>query len=426
MNRRELEQLSKDELIELVLRLQGPEKTSRNSSKPPSSDRKERRENAKPGGAKPGHEGHARGLSENPDVIEDHAPTHCPCCGLPFGKDAERVLIGECDEIELPPIRPFVRRHRRFSIRCSRCGETTPAPLPAAAQGTPFGPRLHALAVYLKGMQLFSYQRLRAALGDLFGLSISEGALMNMFKRTRAAFEAKRAEALATLRRARFVACDETGARIEGVNAFHWVFCCKQAVVHGVDFSRGAQVVRDVLGGHRPAVWTSDRYSAQQGHADWQQTCLAHLDRDARFVDENSDDEAPFRLRLWFDRVFALARDIETLAASTLRAKRRALERDLDAILSVPTACPLTRDLLAKVARARDQLLTFCDFPGEVEPTNNVSERALRPSVIQRKVTNGYRAKWAADFEAGVRTAVDTARLEGAGPFQTIFEIVAP
>ena len=149
------------------------------------------------------------------------------------------------------------------------------------AQGTPFGPRIHALAVYLKGMQLFSYQRLSAALSDLFGLAVSEGALMNMFKRTKTAFEAKRAEALAALRGARFVSCDETGARIEGVNAFHWVFCCKQVVVHGADLSRGAQVVRDVSGGHRPAVWTSDRYSAQQGHADRQQTCLAHLDRDA-------------------------------------------------------------------------------------------------------------------------------------------------
>ena len=425
MNRSDLEQLSKDELIELVLQLQRPQKTSRNSSKPPSSDRKERRENAKPGGAKPGHEGHARGLSENPDAFEDHAPTRCPRCGLPFGEDAERKLIGEYDEIELPPIRPFVRRHRRFSVRCACCGKMTAAPIPDAAQGTPFGPRIHALAVYLKGMQLFSYERLSAALIDLFGLTVSEGALMNMFKRTKTAFEARRVEALAALRRARFVSCDETGARIEGVNAFHWVFCSKEAVVHGAAFTRATEVVRDVMDGHRPAVWTSDRYSAQQGHADRQQTCLAHLDREARFVDENSEDATPFRLRLWFDRVFALARDIETLAASTLRAKHRALERDLDAILIAPTACPLTRDLLAKVGRARTQLLTFCDFPGEVEPTNNVSERALRPCVIQRKVTNGFRAKWAADFEAGVRTAVDTARLAGAGPFQTLLEITA-
>jgi transposase len=63
MGRGELERLSKEELIELVLRLQRPEKTSRTSSKPPSTDRKSHREKAKPGGAKPGHEGHSRRLS---------------------------------------------------------------------------------------------------------------------------------------------------------------------------------------------------------------------------------------------------------------------------------------------------------------------------------------------------------------------------
>jgi transposase len=425
MDRGDLERLSKDELIELVLRLQRPDKTSRNSSKPPSSDRKERRENSKPGGAKPGHEGHFRALSDDPDVFEDHVPSNCPCCGLAFDADAERELIGEYDEIELPPIRPFVRRHRRFSLHCGRCGATTAAELPEAAKGTPFGPNIHAVAVYLKSMQLFSYERLRLAFFDLFGLKISEGALMNMFKRVQAAFAARRDAALARLRQAHFIACDETGARIEGVNAFQWVFCSKEAVVHSVEFSRGAKVVHDALDGHRPTVWTSDRYSAQQGHADRQQTCLAHLDRAARFADENSEDDAPFRLRLWFDRAFALGRNITTIAASTLSGKKRALERDLDLILAAPTDCQLTRDLLAKVGRARDQLLTFCDFPGEVEPTNNVSERGLRPSVIQRKVTNGYRARWAADFEAGVRTAIDTARLAGAGPFKTILEIVA-
>src|SRR3954447_15509868 len=66
MERADLERLSKDELIELVLRLQRPEKTSRTSSKPPATDRKERREQARPGGAKPGHEGHSRTLAPHP------------------------------------------------------------------------------------------------------------------------------------------------------------------------------------------------------------------------------------------------------------------------------------------------------------------------------------------------------------------------
>jgi transposase len=70
------------------------------------------------------------------------------------------------------------------------------------------------------------------------------------------------------------------------------------------------------------------------------------------------------------------------------------------------------RQLQAKIGRAQDQLLTFCDYPGEVDATNNGSERKLRPCVIQRKVTNGYRAMWAAQAEADVRTTVDTARLE--------------
>ena len=72
------------------------------------------------------------------------------------------------------------------------------------------------------------------------------------------------------------------------------------------------------------------------------------------------------------------------------------------------TQCDLARQLQAKIGRARDQLLTFCDYPGEVDATNNGSERRLRPCVIQRKVTNGYRAMWAARAEADVRTTVDT------------------
>ena len=99
---------------------------------------------------------------------------------------------------------------------------------------------------------------------------------------------------------------------------------------------------------------------------------------------------------------------LASIAASTLARKKRELERQLTALLMTPTGCGLARKLQAKIGRARDQLLTFCDFPGEVDVTNNTSERKLRPCVIQRKVTNGYRAMWAAEAEADVRTTVDT------------------
>ncbi|TNC05952.1 hypothetical protein FF100_35115 [Methylobacterium terricola] len=70
--------------------------------------------------------------------------------------------------------------------------------------------------------------------------------------------------------------------------------------------------------------------------------------------------------------------------------------------------------------RARDQLLTFAAFSGQVAATNSTCERNLRPAVVQRKMTNGHRAMWAARAEADVRTVVATAALRTkATPFAT-------
>ena len=426
MGRSDLERLSKEELIELVLRLQRPQKTSRTSSKPPSTDRKEQRERSKPGGAKPGHEGHSRILSATPDEVVEHRPDRCSCCSAVLMADWPAETISIHEQIELPEVAPRVTQHRRLAVRCRACGTRVAAAVPDAAKETPFGPRVHAMATYLKTFQALSYERLQSAFADLFGLTVSQGGLMNLLSRAQGAFAAERDRAVAALRQAKVIASDETGVRIEGSNAYHWVFRCAEAVVHHASPTRGAIVVRTLMDGHRPEVWCSDRYSAQQGHADAHQTCLAHLARDVAYADEASADVLPSRLQLWLHRAFALAEEVGTLAASTLARKRRALERSLDAILAAPTSCDLARDLQSKVRRARDQLLTFAHWPGRVEATNNACERALRPAVIQRKVTNGYRSMWAAEGEADIRTVVDTARLGPAtNAFNTILQTVS-
>ena len=405
-----------------MLQLQRPEKTSRTSSKPPSTDRKERREQAKPGGAKPGHEGHSRRISPTPDEVVDHRPERCTGCGGDLHRDLPAAIVSLSERIDLLPVRPHVTQHRRLAVRCPACGARVVAPVPEAARGTPFGPRLHAVATYLKTFQALSYERLQAAFSDLFGLSLSQGGLMNLLRRAQGRFRPGREAAISALRRAEVVASDETGVRIEGCNAYHWVFRSADAVVHQAAPTRAASVVRAMMDGHRPAVWLSDRYTAQQGHGLAHQTCLAHLARDVAYAVEVSDDPVPFRLQLWLNAVLALAGHVTDLAAATLAAKRRSLDRQLAAILATPSVCDLARELQAKIGRARDQLLIFLDHPGRVEATNNACERALRPAVIQRKVTNGYRAMWAAEGEAAVRSVVDTERLTGASPFGTILK----
>ena len=424
MIRDDLEKLTKAELVELVLKLQRPAKTSRTSSKPPSTDKKEKRKTAKPGGAKPGHKGHFRGLAATPDQVTDHRPDCCSGCGHVFETDGGGDVIGEYDRIDLPPITPIVDRHRRLAVVCARCGARTKAAAPEAASGSPFGPNIATLAFYMKHFQHVSYQRLEAMFRDVCGLKISQGALGNIFARGGPAFAARKAETLVRLRHAQAVASDETGVRIEGVNAYHWVFRSPDVVLHEAAFSRGAQVARDVMAGHRPRFWTSDRYAAQQNHAVRQQTCLAHLARDIARVVEVGDEKIGLRLKLWIDDVFAFARGLNTFAASTIKRKRRRLDDRIGDILRARTGCDETRAVVNKIANARDQLLTFVDAPDLVEPTNNACEQALRPSVINRKVTNGFRAQWAAENDAAVRTTVDTGRLSGQNPYNIIRQTI--
>jgi transposase len=211
-------------LIELVLRLQRPQKTSRTSSKPPSTDRKEQRERSKPGGAKPGHEGHSRALSERVDRVVDHRPERCPGCRAALASDLPAEPVSVHERIDVPEVKPEIERHRRLAVWCPTCGTRVVAAAPSATKGTPFGPRLHAVATYLKTFQALSYERLQATLSDLFGLTLSQGGVMNLLRRAQDRFQAGRDEAVAALRRADGIASEETGVRIEGANAYHWVF----------------------------------------------------------------------------------------------------------------------------------------------------------------------------------------------------------
>lgn len=57
--------------------------------------------------------------------------------------------------------------------------------------------------------------------------------------------------------------------------------------------------------------------------------------------------------------------------------------------------------------------------------TNNVSERTLRPSVIFRKVTNGFRCEWGAETYAAFRSAVSTAKANRASVLAVLQFVLA-
>ncbi len=410
-------------VAELEAKLAGPPKTPGNSSLPPSQGKKPNRAAKTPRrGPRPGSLGRmggGRALTENPDEIVVARPVRCAHCQAALA-EADQVLHGRYDKIDLPQVAPVVTRVERYAARCECCGATTLAPVPEGLEpGTPFSVGIVALAMYLRFVHAISYRRLSRLLGELFGLGISEGALDAAFRRGKPHVDADVAAILARLRRARVVCSDETSVRINGRTCWNWVFQNDEVVIHVIRPSRGAGVVAEVLDGHRPALWVSDLYGAQQGHAEAWQICLAHQLRDCTYAIEAGDTVFAPRMKALLLRAVVLARRSRDLAASTRREYRRRLECALDAVMALS---PTHRDgqrLRKRYGKLRSHLFTFLDHP-ELPADNNSSERELRPTATYRKVTGGFRSDWGADLFASVRSVIGTAARRGVGAYQAI------
>lgn len=410
-------------VAELEARLAAPPKTPDNSSLPPSAGQKASRgEKPKRSGPRQGslgRKGGGRALVESPDETVIARPVRCAHCQAALA-EADQKLAGRYDKIDLPRIRSVVRRVERYAGHCRCCGGVTLAPVPEGLEpGTPFSLNVVALAIYLRITHAVSYQRLSRLLLELFGLAISEGALDAAFRRARPCFDAEVGTILARLRRARVVCSDETGVRIDGRNAWNWVFQNDAVVLHVIRASRGAGVVGEVLDGHRPVIWVSDLYSAQRGHAEEWQVCLAHQVRDCTFAIEAGDAIFAPRMKALLLRAFVLARRRHHLAEITRRSYRQRLERELDAVMALaPFNCHGKR-LRKRYGKTRSHLFTFLDHP-EVSADNNGSERELRPTATYRKVTGGFRSPWGADLFAAVRSVIGTAARRGISAYEAI------
>lgn len=411
------------ELEKRLAKFERPPKTPDNSSTPPSKGQKRDRA----AGDKPPRKsrpGFGRALEPHPDRVIDATLDACPHCaaGFPAGDQTPQLVY---DRIELPPIRPDITRVRLFGGRCACCGERATAPAPSGLEpGSPFGQSIVALVVYLHYAHAIGLERLAALMGDLFGLTISEGAISNMLARARAPLLAAEATIRATVTASPVVCSDETSARVSGKTWWEWVFIGTLAVLHVIRPSRGKVVVQDLFGAIQPMVWVSDMLASQRGHAMQWQVCLAHLLRDARYAVECGDTAFSGSFKRLLLRAIAIGRRRERLTDSTLKQYLADLERRLDRIMAaVPLGEP-GRKLRKRIAANRAHLFVFITNRN-VPYTNNVSERHLRPSVIFRKVTNGFRCEWGAETYAAFRSVVSTAKANRAAVLDVLRFVLA-
>ena len=417
-------------LAALEAKAQAPRKNAHNSSVPSSQSPKPnhslgprteiRRE------ASVGRVGGGRLLHQAPDQVIIAQAKTCPHCGGAV-QAHEQHPQAVYDKIELPPVAPLVTRVEQHAGQCPHCGQSYVAPVPVGLEpGTPFGASIQSLATYLRYTHAISYARLSALFTQVYGVSISEGALANLFQRVHTRLDDRVEEILTGLRSSRLICSDETGARVNGRTQWEWVFQNAEVCVHVIRPSRGHGVIRDILGNHRPTIWVSDLYSAQRHHPaeDWQ-VCLAHQLRDCQFALEAGDTVFAPRMKAILLRAFAIHQRRDTLATSTLYQYRGDLQRRVDRCLASQPTNPHGRRLQKRYAKIRDHLFLFLD-DASIPPTNNSSEQAIRMSTVFRKVTNGFRSEWGRDLFAAVRSIVNTGKRQGLSAYQAIQKALSP
>jgi len=427
------------EIDTLKRELAKAKKDSSNSSKPPSSDIVKPKGKGKRGkgkrkrGAQPGHEMHDP--PEFPASEVDRTVTHtldcCPGCGGEVESSDNDPKVQQ--KVELKEERPWtVTQHEGLAYFCPHCQEVHWAPIPEQVKrGGMLGPRMLALAGYMKSAMHASYTTSETFFRDVLGLKISRGRLAKAVKQVSGTLEPVYEELSAALAEQEALNVDETGHKDNGDRFWTWVFRSRWFTVFRISRSRGSVVLVDVLGEDFEGIIGCDCFSAYKKFMRDLgvplQLCLAHLIRDLRYL-EGLKDEATaaygHRLVEHVRKLFRLIHEGQDADPEELAA---ALERQADRIVrSAAYAVPDTSDARRIAKRFREHGRSYFRFittPG-IDPTNNLAEQAIRFVVIDRRITQGTRSETGQRWCERIWTVLATCAQQGRSAFDTIAQAV--
>lgn len=443
-------------------------KDSHNSSLPPSMDRPAakaansikrtrslRRPSGKRAGAQPGHPGHTRALSEQPDQVVTHVPRSCRGCGTSLASG----YIVKCERrqvIDIPPIKPWVIEHRALTKRCSTCDALTKGRFPQEVKATvQYGPGVRARAVYLTNYQLLPYRRAGELLHDFFSCFISAGSLRRIIGECAGHALLPEVEIKNRLKQAEVLHVDETGLRVEGSGRFVHVASTETLTHYACDSRRGKAAIDEI--GILPAFkgtsihdgWMAYTYYYQCRHS----LCGAHLLRELTYIEESN----PHQRGQWAEPMAKLLIEIKTAVERSRIAGHSQLEgeeqeefsRRYERIIKRGNelnpervkrrvvkaggrgkaergriAQTAARKLVARLEQYQTEVLRFMtDF--RVPFDNNQAERDLRMVKLQQKTSGCFRTGQGAREFCRLRSVISTARKQGQAVLESIEKVLS-
>jgi transposase len=410
-------------------------KDSSNSSRPPSSDivkplkvarklvRKRKR------GGQRGHRKFSRQPFE-PEQVDEVIEYEFKDRDAEGLKPLDEWLI--IQQIELPEKMYRVIEHRARKYLDPTTGQIHIAPIPdEIRKGGLLSADVTTAVAFMKGGCHMSYTTIQRLFKELMKLDISRGTLCKATQKVSQSLQGAYEQLAQRLPHESQVGVDETGHHDDGKLHWTWCFDTSDYSLFKIDGSRGSNVLEKMLGKDFAGIVCADYWGAYRKYARLfdvpVQYCMAHLIREIRFLAEHSVKKLcrwGHQLLEWLKKLFETLHRRDTLTA---QGYLRSMGKIKDGFLSRmrrPPNHPLAKKLARRFrGKAAENYFRFLTEPA-VEPTNNGTERQIRPVVIDRRITQGTRGQAGMRWCERIWTILTTCKKLERNVFEFIHESV--
>jgi len=388
-NPQELKDLNKEELINIILDLQKRLLAYENAHTPPSQQRKypKREKSNNKVGAPKGHVGTTRPTPE-PNRFEELKLITCPNCNKQLGRlrSVKKKIIEDIPDPQPLIITEFTIPH----YFCNHCNAEVIPSHPGLPNEGRFGPNLQAQITLMKYEDRLPYRKIVQTLNRQYGLQLTPATILDITRRVADKLQAVYEVIKEEVKKSKQIVADETGLKVQGKSFWLWVFISLNSVLFLIRKSRGQKPIKEALGTYNGKL-TCDGWQAYTKCVKLIQRCWVHLLRESKWYAERYEGQA----RIIYEGLCKLFKQIKSSLKNPQELREKFYKNCIQKMQFWINACKsqtTLRKFAGKLENGLENWFT-CLLHPEIDMTSNKAERALRESVVQRKISSLWNEK---------------------------------
>ncbi len=342
----------------------------------------------------------------------------CSCCHNDLSDKTGQADNGRIvEDIPPPAEKTTIFEEVTESKWCDQCKKMVSSTSEKALPGADIGLNAMIEMAYLWVMCALSFPKVRDFFINFKTLKLSTAGISRIMIRLSDILQPVYEEILNDVKLGSKIWADETGWRVKGKLWWLWIFANERSAYYWADEKRGGAVVQKILGEIFLGILIVDGWHAYTKIICDRQTCMAHIFRKIRgFIDAFPQYRSIMKFYLKLRR---LIRDGEKLQVErggleemVFHRRLKDLEKRLDELLKWKNPNDTLKEVIKKVHRQKEHILTFINHEGAPHH-NNYGEYIIKKGVVKRKMSGGSMSAEGARAYACIQSIAMTCQLRG-------------